>query len=86
MRFIDRYPPIVRAGVGTSRPWPSATLDKTTDQLRCFDTRHDPANLFRRHRRHHFGGELETFAKRRTGRQTPHQLAPVNWRIACGLS
>jgi hypothetical protein len=43
---------------------PSAVPDYPEDQLRRFDTRHHPANLFRRYRRHHFGSELEIFAER----------------------
>ena len=63
---------MVKESGGWSWPWPSSVLDDPKDQLRCFGTRHHPANLFRRYRRHHFVGELETFAERHTGSQTPH--------------
>ena len=63
---------MVAGSGGWSWPWPSAVPDYPEDQLRHFDPRHHPANLFRRYRRYHFGSELETFAERYTGSQAPH--------------
>jgi hypothetical protein len=46
-------------------------LDEPKDQFRGFHTGHHPAHLFRWDRRHHFGGEVETFAERNSGSQAP---------------
>jgi hypothetical protein len=59
--------------------WPPAALDEPNYHLRRLRTGHHPANLCRRHRRHHLGAELVSLAEGYIGSETPSHSVRVRF-------